>query len=121
MTSVIETPHLNPIPKNGERRIAHHVARLIQNSTIPSAAAIRLALSQRERIKVRDYFLRVSQSRPKSQLEHCPILHESGDSRIGRSEFRGSQRTDLLCDRAVDHSDKCPPPSNSRASFAAGQ
>jgi len=98
MTSVIETPHLNPIPKNGERRIAHHVARLIQNSTIPSAAAIRLALSQRERIKVRDYFLRVSQSRPKSQLEHCPILHESGDSRIGRSEFRGSQRTDLLCD-----------------------
>jgi len=91
MTSVIETPHLNPIPKNGERRIAHHVARLIQNSTITSAAAIRLSLSQRERIKVRDYFLRVSQSRPKSQLEHCPILHESGDSRIGRSEFRGSQ------------------------------
>ena len=68
MTSVIETPHLNPIPKNGERRIAHHVARLIQNSTITSAAAIRLSLSQRERIKVRDYFLRVSQSRPKSQL-----------------------------------------------------
>ena len=68
MTSVIETPHLNPIPKNGERRIAHHVARLIQNSTITSAAAIRLSLSQRERIEVRDYFLRVSQSRPKSQL-----------------------------------------------------
>ena len=107
MTSVIETPHLNPLPKSGGRRIAHHVARLIQNSTIPSAAAIRLALSQRERIKVRDYFLRVSQSRPKSQLEHCPILHESGDSRIGRSEFRGSQRTDLLCDRAVDRPDNC--------------
>jgi hypothetical protein len=56
---------------------------------------------------VRDYFLRVSQSRPKSQLEHCPILHKSGDSRIGRPEFRGSQRTDLLGDRAVARPDNC--------------
>ena len=40
MTSVIETPHLNPLPKNGERRMRQGVATV----TKAAAATARVAL-----------------------------------------------------------------------------
>ena len=57
MTSVIETPHLNPLPKNGERRMRHGIATGTRAATATARVAlIRLSLSQRQRMEVRDCF-----------------------------------------------------------------
>jgi hypothetical protein len=57
MKTALETLHLNPLPRIGERRIAWGDVELSQNAAITGPAAIRLSLSQRERMKVRDCFL----------------------------------------------------------------
>jgi len=57
MKSVTEAPHLNPLPKNGERRMRHGVATGTRAATATERLAlIRLSLSQRERMEVRDCF-----------------------------------------------------------------
>jgi len=52
---------------------------------------IRLSLSQRERIKVRDSLWHVSPARSRSPSGRCRVLHELGDSRTGEPEFAGEQ------------------------------
>ena len=56
MKTVMKTPHGNPLPTIGERRIAWGDVGLSRNVTVIGAAAIRLSLSQRERMEVRDCF-----------------------------------------------------------------
>src|SRR4051794_22421618 len=52
---------------------------------------VRLSLSQRERIKVRDSFWHVSPARSRSPLGRCRVLRELGGSRTGEPEFAGKQ------------------------------
>ena len=52
---------------------------------------VRLSLSQRERIKVRDSFWRLFPARSRSPLGRCRVLYELGDSRTGEPEFAGEQ------------------------------
>jgi hypothetical protein len=56
MSSAMETPHLNPLPEIGERRIRAQarVAVLPRTFSTRMAREVRLSLSQREKIKVRD-------------------------------------------------------------------
>ena len=63
------------------------------------AQQIRLSLSQRERIKVRDCFLRVSPPQTKSLLAQYRVLHEPDDSKIGGRRSSGEQETLAVCDR----------------------
>jgi hypothetical protein len=55
------------------------------------AQRIRLSLSERERIKVRDCFRRVARARSKSLLAHYRVPHELGDSKIGGPRCRGER------------------------------
>ncbi len=48
-------PYLTPLPWSGERRIGQRVASTMPSATTESVASIRLSLSQRERIEVRDW------------------------------------------------------------------
>ena len=52
---------------------------------------IRLSLSERERIKVRDCFRRVPRARSKSLLARYRVPHELGDSKIGEPRCRGER------------------------------
>jgi len=56
MNGAVETPHLDPLPVGGERQIGQRRACKDGAKTLASAAQIRLSLSQRERMKVRDSF-----------------------------------------------------------------
>ena len=69
------------------------------------AQQVRLSLSQRERIKVRDCFWHVSRARSRSPLERRPVLHELGDSRTGEPEFVGEQETFHVRDRVFGQFD----------------
>jgi hypothetical protein len=55
------------------------------------AQRIRLSLSERERIKVRDCFRRVPQARSKSLLARYRVPHGLGDSKIGEPRCRGER------------------------------
>jgi len=55
------------------------------------AQRIRLSLSERERIKVRDCFRRVSPARSKSLVARYRVPHELGDSKIGQPRCRGER------------------------------
>jgi len=55
------------------------------------AQRIRLSLSERERIKVRDCFQRVPRARGKSLLARYRVPHELGDSKIEEPRCRGER------------------------------
>jgi hypothetical protein len=55
------------------------------------AQRIRLSLSERERIKVRDCFRRVPRARSKSFLARYRVPHELGDPKIGGPRCRGER------------------------------
>jgi hypothetical protein len=66
---------------------------------------IRLSLSERERIKVRDSFQRVPRARSKSLLARYRVPHELGDSKIGGPRCRGEREILPARDRASDRLD----------------
>ena len=71
------------------------------------AQRIRLSLSQRERIKVRDCFRSVPRARSKSLLARYRVLHELGDSKIEGPRCRGEREIlsarDRVSGRLDDH------------------
>jgi len=69
------------------------------------AQQVRLSLSQRERIKVRDCFWHVFPARSRSPSGRCPILHVIGGSKIGEREFAGEQETPHVRDRVFGQFD----------------
>ena len=69
------------------------------------AQRIRLSLSQRERIKVRDCFRSVPRARSKSLLARYRVPHELGDSKIGGPRCRGEREILPARDRASDRLD----------------
>ncbi len=107
MNSTIETPHLNPLPSSGERRIGQRGPRKDGAVTLASAAQIRLSLSQRERMEVRDCCQRDSRARTKSTAEHCRVPRAPDDSKIGVLQFRAARKTDLASDHAFGPFDSC--------------
>jgi hypothetical protein len=72
---------------------------------IRSAQQVRLSLSQRERIKVRDCFRHVSRARSRSPLGRCRVPCELGDSRTGEPEFAGEQEILRVQDRVFGQFD----------------
>ena len=66
---------------------------------------VRLSLSQRERIKVRDCFWHVSRARSRSPFGRCRVLHELGGSRTGEREFAAEQETPHVRDRVFGQFD----------------
>jgi hypothetical protein len=99
------SPHLNPLPANGARR---RVVRQIMTtrarfSLATMAGKIRLSLSQRERMKVRDWLCGSPPRRTRLLAEHCRVLVEPDDSKIVRlrsPDARGTRLDhDLVCDR----------------------
>jgi len=82
-------------------------AHRLRGSFPPVHSQRRLSLSQRERIEVRDYLSGVSREPTKSLAEHCRVLRELGDSKIGGLQFRAARKTRLGSDHAVDRSDSC--------------
>lgn len=66
---------------------------------------VRLSLSQRERIKVRDCFRHVSRARSRSHLGCCRVPHQLRDSRTGGSEFAGEQEILRVQDRVFGQFD----------------
>jgi len=135
MNSLMETPHLNPLPTSGETRKGRsrsavnysphcwllQILRLRQESRASQMLVThqlqrrvslvrredRLCLSQRERIKVRDCSQRVSLALTKLLAEHCRVLRELDDSKIGVLQFLGARKTHLASDHAVDRYDSC--------------
>jgi hypothetical protein len=102
MNASTKTLRLNPRPRTGDRQIGQRAAGFTQAATITRAAAIRLSLSQRERMKVRDCFCGVPPKQAKLLAERCRVLCESGDSKIAVRQFRGAQGTRHGHDRALD-------------------
>jgi len=64
LREVRSAPHLSPLPESGERRTGERAARIHESATTTRLATIRLSLSQRERIKVRDCSVRPSSKNP---------------------------------------------------------
>jgi hypothetical protein len=107
MNNSIQARHLNPLPEVGGTLIGQRVTRTSDAAVMAGAAGIRLSLSKRERMKVRDCLQCVSGAPTKLLPKRCPILYEFGDSRIGVPEFRAAQKTDLASVRAFDRFDSC--------------
>ncbi len=108
MTSTRGTPHLNPLPGNGERRIRRSAGSFSRPDTFASEeVAIRLSLSQRERIEVRDRARCAFRAPTKLLAERCPVLRELDDSKIAALRFLGTRVTRLGHGRVRDRSGNC--------------
>src|SRR5438309_8397969 len=81
-------------------------AHRLRGSFPPVHSQRRLSLSQRGRIEVRDYLSGVSREPTKSLAEHCRVLRELGDPKLGGLQFRAARKTRLGSDHAVDRSDR---------------
>lgn len=109
MSRAKKTPHLSPLPENGERRIASEDVSVSRNAANARAATIRLSIFQRERIEVRHCFRRASPERARLRVTRRPVPSESDDSKIATLLFRVRRESYLASDhtfgffRSCDH------------------
>jgi hypothetical protein len=96
-------PHLNPLPENGERRIGQRWMQKTDLVTFVRTELVRLSLSQRERMKVRDWLCGSPPRRSRLLAEHCRVLGEPDDSKIAIQRFHGwleiALEHGLVCDQ----------------------
>jgi hypothetical protein len=123
MNSTVKTPHLNPAPKNGERRIGQRWMQKTALLTLARTERIHLSLSQRERMKVRDCVGCALRAPTKLLAERCRVLRELDDSKIAALRFHGARVTRRGHGRARDRFGNCVRrrPTRSRASLTGNR
>lgn len=107
MSRAKKTPHLHPLPGNGERRMRNTVA--IRGDIAPPASvvSIRLSLSQRQRIELTDCLWSVLPMRARLLAIHRRAHRGPGDSKTAGLKCPPVQEPRRAHGHACDQFDSC--------------